>query len=53
MAEVRPIASADQFRAFFRFPWQHYADDPNWVPPLLSMRRQLLDKSRHPAWGYM
>jgi len=51
--EVRPIVSNSEFRAFFRFPWLHYAKDPNWAPPLLSMRRQLLDKSRHPAWGYM
>ena len=53
MPEVRPIASEGEYREFFRFPWLHYADDPNWAPPLLSMRRQLLDKSRHPAWGYM
>ncbi len=53
MPEVRAIANESEFREFFRFPWRHYADDPNWVPPLLSMRRQLLDKSRHPAWSYM
>ena len=53
MPEVRPIASNSDFREFFRFPWRHYANDPNWAPPLLSMRRQLLDKSRHPAWAYM
>jgi GNAT superfamily N-acetyltransferase len=30
-----------------------YKDDEHWVPPLLSMRRQLLDKAKHPAWKYM
>ena len=50
---IRPLASRQEFTAFFQFPWQHYARDPNWVPPLLSMRRQLLDKSKHPAWKYM
>ena len=53
MLEIRPLAVRKDFTEFFKFPWRLYADDPNWVPPLLSMRRQLLDKSRHPAWKYM
>ncbi len=51
--EIRPLANRKEFTQFFQFPWHHYADDPHWVPPLLSMRRQLLDKSKHPAWQYM
>lgn len=51
--EIRPLASRQEFTEFFQFPWRHYAEDANWVPPLLSMRRQLLDKTRHPAWKYM
>lgn len=51
--DVRPLANRQEFTAFFQFPWQHYADDVNWIPPLLSMRRQLLDASKHPAWKYM
>ena len=51
--EVRPLANRREFEEFFRFPWRHYADDANWAPPLLSVRRQLLDKSKHPAWKYM
>ena len=51
--DVRPLANRQEFTAFFQFPWRHYADDVNWVPPLLSMRRQLLDASKHPAWKYM
>ena len=51
--EIRPLASRQEFTEFFQFPWRHYAEDANWVPPLLSMRRQLLDKARHPAWKYM
>ena len=53
MLEVRPLVSRSNFTAFFEFPWRHYADDPNWVPNLVSMRRQLLDKTKHPAWKYM
>ena len=53
MIEIRPLADRNEFTQFFQFPWRHYAADRNWVPPLLSMRRQLLDKSKHPAWQYM
>ena len=53
MLEIRPLANRREFEDFFCFPWRHYADDANWAPPLLSIRRQLLDKSKHPAWKYM
>ena len=53
MLEIRALADRRDFSDFFQFPWRHYAGDPNWAPNLLSMRRQLLDKSKHPAWEYM
>ncbi len=53
MVDIRQLANRSDFSAFFEFPWQHYAEDPNWVPNLVSMRRQLLDKAKHPAWKYM
>jgi len=51
--EVRPVELAADFRAFFEFPWKLYKDDASWVPMLLSMRRELLDKQKNPAWSYM
>jgi len=50
---VRKVENAADFRAFFEFPWTIYRNDPHWVPPLLSMRRDLLDKQKNPAWEYM
>jgi GNAT superfamily N-acetyltransferase len=50
---IRKVETPAEFRAFFEFPWTLYRDDPNWVPPLLSMRRDLLDKKRNPSWEYM
>ncbi|MBZ0301245.1 MAG: N-acetyltransferase [Anaerolineae bacterium] len=50
---VRKVENAQDFKAFFEFPWQVYHNDPNWVPPLLSMRHELLDKKKNPAWEYM
>jgi GNAT superfamily N-acetyltransferase len=51
--EVRPIEGKAEFRHFFEFPWLLYKDEANWVPPLLSMRKELLDKKKNPAWEYM
>jgi hypothetical protein len=48
---VRKVESRADFKAFFEFPWTLYRDDPNWVPPLLSMRRDQLDKQHNPAWS--
>lgn len=50
---IRKVENRADFKAFFEFPWVLYKGDPNWVPPLLSMRRDLLDKQKNPSWEYM
>jgi GNAT superfamily N-acetyltransferase len=50
---VRKVDNPADFKLFFEFPWKHYANDPHWVPQLVSQRRDLLDKKRNPAWDYM
>jgi hypothetical protein len=40
-------------RVFFEFPWKVYKNDPNWVPPMLSLRRNLLDRKKNPTWEYL
>ena len=50
---VRKVESSAEMKDFFEFPWTIYKGDPNWVPPLLSLRRSLLDKKKNPAWEYM
>lgn len=40
--EIRPVEDRADLRAFVRAPWAVYADDPNWVPPLLAERRRHL-----------
>jgi hypothetical protein len=37
--EVRPVASKRELRAFIELPYQLYAGDPVWIPPLLSEQR--------------
>ncbi|RMF78508.1 MAG: hypothetical protein D6737_14555 [Chloroflexi bacterium] len=51
--EVRQVESKSDFKTFFEFPWRLYEHDPNWVPPLLSVRKELLDREKNPAWEYL
>lgn len=51
--QIRKVETASDYRAFFEFPWALYQHDPNWIPPLLSQRRELLSKEKNPAWQYM
>ncbi|HLY28961.1 MAG TPA: hypothetical protein VKQ72_21620, partial [Aggregatilineales bacterium] len=50
---VRKVESASDLKAFVEFPWTVYKGDPNWVPPLLSQRKALLDRKKNPGWDYM
>jgi GNAT superfamily N-acetyltransferase len=45
---VTPVAGRADLERFLRLPWQIYADDPHWVPPLLSDVRAALDPAKHP-----
>lgn len=51
--EIRKVETKKDFRAFFKFPWLVYKNDDNWTPPLLSMRREILDKDHNPSWDYL
>jgi GNAT superfamily N-acetyltransferase len=46
--DVRPVAGRADLERFVRLPWQVYAGDVNWVPPLLSDMRKVLDPAKHP-----
>ena len=46
--EIRPVSGRRDLRAFLRLPWRIYAEDPQWVPPLLSEVAKVLDRSKHP-----
>ena len=45
---VRPVESWRDRRRFQRLPWSIYADDHNWVPPILAQERTLLGWGHHP-----
>ena len=44
--DVRPVASKRDLTTFIKLPWRLYRNEPNWVPPLVSERRQFLDRAR-------
>ena len=46
--QVRAVATPADLERFHRLPWTIYRGDPNWVPPLLAERRELLDPHRNP-----
>lgn len=46
--EVTPVAGRADLERFLRLPWMLYADDANWVAPLLSDVRAALNPAKHP-----
>ncbi len=45
---VTEVTTDADRKTFVRFPWQVYAGDPNWVPPLLRDVERLTDPAVHP-----
>ena len=48
--EVIPVATRNERKLFFNFPWDLYRGDPNWVPPLRLVQKELLNYRRHPFY---
>ena len=46
--EIRPVAGRADLDRFIKLPWRIYADDPQWVPPLLTEVREVLNREKHP-----
>jgi len=49
--QIVPVRTKRQREAFIRLPFALYADDPNWVPPLLFDKRSQLDP-KHPFFRH-
>ena len=47
---VEPVTTRRQRREFLGFPWIHYRDDPNWIPPLRAFQKELVGYARHPFY---
>lgn len=49
---IRPVIRPKDRRDFVQFPWRVYADDPNWVPPLISRQLDRLDPRKNPFFRH-
>jgi GNAT superfamily N-acetyltransferase len=49
---IRQVADSGDRRAFVEFPWTIYRDDPNWVPPLVTERRDFIDTQKNPFFEH-
>jgi ribosomal protein S18 acetylase RimI-like enzyme len=50
--KVRPIELPGDAIRFCETWWPIYADDPHWVPPLLSERKDFLDPGKNPFFRH-
>lgn len=49
---VGPVADRSDLRDFVDLPFRLYRDDPDWVPPLRSDVRWVLDEGKNPFWKH-
>ena len=48
--DIQEVTSRHLLDTFVRFPWQIYANDPVWVPPLLHDVKEFLNPRKHPFY---
>lgn len=49
---IKPVHTKAEVKAFIRMPDRLYADDPNWVRPLMAERLALLDRAKNPFFQH-
>lgn len=49
---VSEVSTSGDLSAFVELPYRLYAADPDWVPPLRSDVRWMLDRARNPFWAH-
>jgi len=50
--EITPVNTQQELMEFISFAWDVYEDDPNWVPPLVSMMKEMFDPQKNPFWEH-
>lgn len=49
---IRRVEDKQDLMEFIKFPWRVYRDDPYWVPPLISERKDFLDPQKNPFFEH-
>ncbi|MEX2600322.1 MAG: hypothetical protein WD355_01660, partial [Balneolaceae bacterium] len=44
------VSTNEEKKRFIRFPYDHYQDDPYWVPPLVMEQKKLLNTDKNPFY---
>lgn len=52
MIQVKEVVSLKELKKFVEFPFKLYANEKNWVPPLISDEMFTLRKDKNPAFEY-
>ena len=52
LVEIERVNTASQMTEFIDLPWHIYRSYENWVPPIRSEVRRLLDTNKHPFWKF-
>ncbi len=45
---VKSVEARREQRQFLQLPWQLHRDNPNWMPPLRTNRKELVGYRKHP-----
>lgn len=45
------VTSSKEKKQFIEFPYKHYANDKNWIPPLLMDQKTLLNTEKNPFYN--
>jgi len=48
--EIIPVSTRRERKLFFDYPWDLYQGDPNWIPPLRLVQKELLNYRSHPFY---
>jgi len=50
--EIRVVQNKKDLMKFIKFPFKHYKNDTNWVPPLIIAQKDLLNRKKHPFFKH-
>lgn len=50
--KIIPVRTKNDLKKFIDVPWSIYPSESNWVPPLKSDFKRLLNTKKHPFWEF-
>lgn len=50
---IKPVEDLKDRKAFLKFPWKVYQNNPYWVPPLMSERLEITDPDKNASFEHI